>query len=198
MGGGLLFSRLVCPVYRGKKTAPILGREVCKMTKIEIRSVTPDDLDAVTAVEAACFPAAEAASYESLRQRIATFPESFFVAVCEGSIIGFINGCVTNERTIRDEMFEDSSLHIPDGVYQSIFGLDVLPPYRCRGIAAGLMNRFIDDARNKGRKGLILTCKEHLIHYYEKFGYRNLGVSASVHGGAVWYDMLLEFEGAAG
>ncbi|MEY8396125.1 GNAT family N-acetyltransferase [Lachnospiraceae bacterium 45-P1] len=168
------------------------------MINIEIRPVTPDDLDAVTAVEAACFPAAEAATYESFRLRIAAFPESFFVAASGETIIGFINGCVTNERTIRDEMFEDSGLHIPDGIYQSIFGLDVLPEYRCRGIAADLMNHFIADARNKGRKGLILTCKDHLIPYYEKFGYRNLGVSASVHGGAVWYDMLLEFEEAVG
>ena len=41
---------------------------------------------------------------------------------------------------------------------------------------------------------MILTCKDRLIPYYEKFGYRNLGVSASVHGGAVWYDMILEFD----
>ena len=56
------------------------------------------------------------------------------------------------------------------------------------------MEHMIGDARAKGRKGLILTCKDRLIHYYEKFGYKNMGVSASVHGGAVWYDMLLEFE----
>lgn len=163
------------------------------MTPITIRPATPDDLDAVTNVEAICFPPAEAATYESFRHRLATFPESFFVAVHEGGIIGFINGCVTNERTIRDEMYEDSSLHDPNGAYQSIFGLDVLPEYRMQGIAAGLMNHMIEDARKKNRKGLILTCKDRLIHYYEKFGYKNMGVSASVHGGAVWYDMLLEF-----
>ena len=27
----------------------------------------------------------------------------------------------------------------------------------------------------------------------KKFGYKNMGVSESVHGGAVWYDMILEF-----
>ena len=52
---------------------------------------------------------------------------------------------------------------------------------------------MIEDAKNKGRKGLILTCKDRLIHYYAKFGYKNLGISESVHGGAVWYDMILEF-----
>ncbi|CDC47824.1 acetyltransferases [Clostridium sp. CAG:58] len=101
---------------------------------------------------------------------------------------------MTNETTIRDEMYEDSSLHDPKGAYQSIFGLDVLPEYRNCGIAALLMEHMIGDARAKGRRGLILTCKDRLIHYYEKFGYKNMGVSASVHGGAVWYDMLLEFE----
>ncbi|MBQ2426705.1 MAG: GNAT family N-acetyltransferase [Lachnospiraceae bacterium] len=159
-----------------------------------IRPVEKTDLDAVTAVEAICFPAAEAATRESFEQRIAAFPECFFVAEYEGNIIGFINGCVTDERTIRDEMFEDSSLHNPNGCYQSIFGLDVIPEYQRQGIAAELMNHLIADAKDKGRKGLILTCKDRLIHYYAKFGYKNLGVSASVHGGAVWYDMLLEFE----
>ena len=159
-----------------------------------IRPVITEDLDMVTEVEAICFPAAEAATRESFAQRIATFPESFFVAEHDGKIIGFINGCVTEERTIRDEMFEDSSLHNPKGQYQSIFGLDVIPEYQRQGIAAELMNHLIENARTKGRKGLILTCKDRLIHYYAKFGYKNLGVSASVHGGAVWYDMLLEFE----
>ena len=69
----------------------------------------------------------------------------------------------------------------------------VLPEYRRQGGAAMLMNAFIEKARQEGRKGLILTCKEALIPYYSKFGYKSLGVSASVHGGAVWYDMILRF-----
>lgn len=164
------------------------------MIEITIRPVTVQDLDTITAVEAECFPPAEAATRESFAHRIQAFPECFFVAVHNNEIIGFINGCATDERTIHDEMFEDSTLHNPTGCYQSIFGLDVIEKYRCQGIAAALMNHLIEDARTKGRKGLILTCKDRLIHYYAKFGYRNLGVSASVHGGAVWYDMILEFE----
>lgn len=163
------------------------------MTEINIRYVTAEDLDQVAAVEAACFPAAEAAGRESFKRRIETFPECFFVAVHDSRIIGFINGCATDERTIRDEMFEDSGLHKKDGIYQSIFGLDVLEEYRGQGVAAKLMEHMIQDAEAKGRRGLILTCKDRLIHYYSKFGYENLGGSASVHGGAVWYDMLLEF-----
>lgn len=164
------------------------------MTDITIRTAVSEDLDQVTAIEAVCFPKAEAADRASFAHRLATFPDSFFVAVHDGKIIGFVNGCVTNEKTIRDEMYEDSSLHDPKGAYQSIFGLDVLPEYQKQGIAAKLMEQMIRDAKERGRKGLILTCKDRLIHYYEKFGYKNKGVSQSVHGGVVWYDMLLEFE----
>ncbi|WP_320978066.1 GNAT family N-acetyltransferase, partial [Hungatella effluvii] len=124
-----------------------------------IRNVKAEDLDQVTEVEALCFPAAEAATEESFRKRIETFPESFFVAENEsGKIIGFINGCVTDERTIRDEMFEDSGLHRADGMYQSIFGLDVIPEYRRQGVAADLMNHLIQTAKARGKKGMILTC----------------------------------------
>lgn len=158
-----------------------------------IRQVRTDDLDAVTRVEAVCFPEAEAAARDSFSQRIKSFPECFFVAEKDGEIIGFINGCATDQRTICDEMFEDIVWHKADGAYQSIFGLDVVPQYQHQGLASQLMRHLIEDARTKGRKGLILTCKDRLIGFYESFGYRSLGVSESVHGGAVWYDMILEF-----
>ena len=161
--------------------------EVC------VRKVKPEDLDAVTRVEAVCFPEAEAAPRESFRQRISTFPDSFFVAEKDGEIIGFINGCATDSRVIFDEMFADASHHREDGIYQSIFGLDVIPEYQHQGLASRLMEHLIEDAREKGRKGLTLTCKDRLIGFYERFGYKNLGLSQSVHGGAVWYDMILEF-----
>lgn len=157
-----------------------------------VRPVRMGDLDAVTRVEAVCFPEAEAAARDSFLQRIQTFPESFFVAELDGEIIGFINGCVTDSPVIFDEMFEDAGYHKPDGLYQSIFGLDVLPRWQHQGVASRLMRHLIADAESKGRTGLILTCKERLIGFYEQFGYRNMGISGSVHGGAVWYDMILE------
>ncbi|MCD2348631.1 GNAT family N-acetyltransferase [Clostridium guangxiense] len=159
---------------------------------IKIRQVSIKDLDEVAKIEKICFPEAEAAARESFEKRIKTFPESFFVAEKDKKIIGFINGCITNEATIYDELYENSLLHVKDGAYQTIFGLDVIPDYRNQGIAAQLMNYMIKAAKGSGRKGVILTCKEKLIHYYSKFGYVNKGISRSVHGGARWYDMILE------
>lgn len=151
------------------------------------------DLDQITEIERICFPAAEAASKESIEKRLETFASHFLVMEQEGKLIGFINGMVTNQMTITDDLFEDASLHEETGEWQSVFGLDVLPEYRNQGHAASLMKALINQARQENRKGCILTCKEHLVHYYETFGYKCMGKSASVHGGAVWYDMTITF-----
>ena len=158
-----------------------------------IRNAVPADVDALTAIEAACFPAAEAATREEFAARLAVYPDHFWVLEEDGRIVAFVNGMATDELTIRDEMFADASLHNEKGAWQAIFGVNTLPEYRRQGRAARLLNRAADDARAQGRKGCTLTCQDRLVHYYASLGYGNEGVSASVHGGAVWYDMRLTF-----
>ena len=55
------------------------------------------------------------------------------------------------------------------------------------------MQHLVTHAKEQGRKGCILTCKQGLIPYYQRLGYQQEGVSQSIHGGAVWYDMRLIF-----
>lgn len=188
--GIILLVKLLLYKICGEYALSVKGRF---LMDIKIRRASIGDLDAVTKVEASCFPRAEAASRGAFKQRINTFPESFFVAESDGEIIGFINGCLINGTVIYDELYKDAALHVPNGDYQTIFGLDVVPEYRNKGAAAQLINHLIEVSRVRGRKGVILTCKEKLIHYYEKFGFINKGVSESQHGGAEWYDMILEF-----
>lgn len=161
------------------------------MVEVKIRGVRPEDLDRITQIESVCFPAAEAAQYESFKERIAAFPDYFLVAESAGLLIGFINGCVTNSTVIYDELFHSTQHHIADGKHLTVFGLDVIPEYRNQGIAAQLMKHFIQLAKDTGRSSVILTCKAQLVHYYESFGYVNNGLSGSTHGGAQWYDMTL-------
>ena len=160
---------------------------------MRIRTATQDDLDDICRVEAICFPASEAGTRESFAARLKVFPRHFLLLEDEGRLIGFVNGMVTDDRTISDVMFEQAELHKEDGKWQSVFGLDVLPEHRRKGYAGQLMRALIGHSREDGRCGCILTCKEHLLPYYTRFGFRNLGVSLSQHGGAVWYDMILEF-----
>ena len=161
---------------------------------MRIRTAVMEDLAAVTAVEAACFPAAEAATERDFAQRLAVYPNHFWLLEEDnGTLVSFINGMVTDEPILRDEMYENAALHREDGAWQMIFGVNTLPDYRRKGCAARVMERVISDARAQGRKGCVLTCKDKLIRYYETFGFRSEGVSASTHGGAVWFDMRLTF-----
>ena len=90
-------------------------------------------------------------------------------------------------------MYSDASFHNERGAWQMIFGVNTLPEYRRKGLAGQVLQRVISDAREQGRKGCVLTCKEALLHYYAAFGFVNEGVSESVHGGVVWYEMRLTF-----
>ncbi len=91
-------------------------------------------------------------------------------------------------------MYADASMHNEDGAWQMIFGVNTIPSCRKKGYAGMLIERAIEDARKQGRKGLVLTCKDKLVHYYAKFGFVNEGVSEnSTHGGVVWNQMRLTF-----
>ncbi len=158
-----------------------------------IRSATEQDILRISDIESACFPEAEAASLSSFKARFQVFPECFYVLELNGKVVGHINGCRYDKPALPDELFEDASLHNPNGAYQTVFGLAVDPDFQRQGYARELLNHFIEESRNRKLSGMFLTCKSHLIDFYSQSGFTCLGVSESVHGGAKWYDMLLAF-----
>ena len=161
---------------------------------MELRNAGMEDVAAAAALEAACFPAAEAASPEDFAGRIAAYGNHFWLLFDEsGRLVSLVDGLCTDDKDLTDAMYADPGLHREDGAWQMIFGVNTLPECRRRGLAGMLLRQAITDSRQQGRKGLVLTCKEALIPYYAKFGFINEGVSGSVHGGAVWYQMRLTF-----
>ena len=164
----------------------------CVMT-YNIRNVQPSDLLSVTALEATCFPAAEAAGKQAFLYRISAFPERFFVAEAEGEVIGLVNGCASDLPFIEDSLFEPQG-HNPTGKNQMVFGLAVHPVWQNRGVGSALLQSLIEFAQAGGMERVILTCKEAKIAFYQKFGFVNYGMSKSVHGGSVWFDMVLDLK----
>ena len=161
-----------------------------------IRKATMNDLDAISEVESECFPAAEAATKEEFRERLESYADQFLLMFDGEKLAAFIDGFVTDEPDLTDEMYENAAMHSESGKWQMIFGVNTLPEYRRRGLAGALINEMIAEARRQGRDGLVLTCKDRLVHYYAKFGFLNEGVSGkSTHGGAVWNQMRLTFRG---
>ncbi len=162
---------------------------------IVIRKGTAEDLDAVTAVEAECFPPAEAATREELAERLRVYGDHFLLLFRGDELAAFIDGFVTDEPDLTDEMYEKAEMHDENGRWQMIFGLNTLPRYRKQGFAGELIRRMTADALAQGRAGVILTCKDALVPYYSKFGFVSEGHSEkSVHGGAVWNQMRLTFQ----
>lgn len=160
---------------------------------MQLRFASLNDIQEIVDIEAACFPKTEAASYIQLKQRFDAFPENFLVLE-EDHIVGFINGNTSSIKGLPDAFYEDVTLHDPHGDYMTVFGLDVDPHYQHKGLAHQLMNGYINLAKERHKKGIFLTCKDHLIGFYEGFGYKHLGVSSSTHGDAKWNDMYLEIE----
>lgn len=159
-----------------------------------IRTADIHDLKSIAAIEAACFPPAEAAGEKEFQERLSFYGDHFILMFEDDDMIGFIDGFVTDKADLTDAMYADATMHNADGAWQMIFGLNTLPEYRNQGVAAELMHQMIELARKQERKGLVLTCKEHLIHYYAKFGFENEGVTPqSTHGNATWYQMRLTF-----
>lgn len=158
-----------------------------------IRTATMEDLEAVAAVEAECFPPAEAATKETFAKRLEYYGNHFWLMYDGDKLISFVDGFVTDEADLTDEMYEKAELHKEHGAWQMIFGVNTVPSCRKRGCAGELIKRAIADAKAQGRKGLVLTCKDRLIPYYAKFGFVNEGVSESIHGNAVWNQMRLTF-----
>lgn len=161
------------------------------MSKIEIRCARQSDAAALALAEVECFNTAERADEERIAQRLAAFPRHFLLLFEDGKLAAYIDGAVTKEKDLTDDMFEDAALHDENGGWQMIFGLGVLPPFRGKGYAARLLKEFERLAAGEGRLGLVLTCKPYLVAFYAKYGYADEGVCASSHGGAVWHQMRL-------
>ena len=159
---------------------------------MKIRTATIKDLKAVTAVEAECFPKAEAATEEELKESLKYYADHFWLMFDGDKLIAFVDGFVTDEKDLTDEMYAKAELHNEDGAWQMIFGVNTIPSCRKHGYAGELIKCAINDAKKQGRKGLVLTCKDHLVHYYSKFGFVNEGVSGSTHGNVKWNQMRLK------
>ena len=66
----------------------------------KIRTATFEDLDAIAAVEAACFPAAEAATKEEFAGRLTHYADHFWLLFEDEKLVSFVDGFVTASLTV--------------------------------------------------------------------------------------------------
>ena len=161
---------------------------------MKIRKAAINDLKELSRIEWDCFPAAEAATEEIFCRRLEVYPDFFWILENEaGEIVSFVNGMATDNEILTDEMFENPDLHNQNGDWQMILGVNTLPKFRRKGYAEKVLRRVVEDTKKDGRKGIVLTCKDKLVSFYEKSGFVNEGLSESTHGNAIWYSMRIIF-----
>lgn len=159
---------------------------------MDIRYATIEDIKAITAVETECFPPAERTTEKEFIERVRYYGNHFWLMFEQEKLIAFVDGFVTDEPDLTDEMYENASMHNENGAWQMIFGVNTLPTCRKYGYAGKLIRRAIEDAKQQGRKGLVLTCKDKLVPYYAKFGFQDEGVTDKSTN-VVWHQMRLTF-----
>lgn len=165
------------------------------MEKLTFDNVKPTDIDDVMFIEQHDFSADEAASRESMIERIENTPDTFLVARNEnGRVVGFIASAGSSERYLTDDFFEHTRKNLPTDKFLEITSLAIHPDYQGLGIGKKLLSNLTEVAKAQHRLGIGLTCHDYLVPYYEAHGFVDEGRSASQLAGEEWYNMVLEFE----
>jgi len=157
--------------------------------ELNIRQGRPKDLEKCFILESKTFPEEEAASIENIKIRLNKFAKGFIVGELDGKIVAHINSGSINKEDITDEEFKALIGHEDDGKNIVIFSVAVNPEHQRKGIATLMMEDFVKRSKKVNKEKILLLCKENLMGMYEGMGYKKIGISASTHGGAVWYEM---------
>ena len=162
--------------------------------EVIIRTARASDLEEIYSVETACFQKQFQISYDYYKLALSTCPERFYLLFVDHVLAGFINAMPTNKKDLKDSMLKGISDYDKNGSNLMVIGLMILPEYQHHGYATRLMKRFIRVSREEGKKRIVLTCRKELIDFYKKFGYIYQGISDSVLGYEVWYQLKLDLD----
>ncbi|WP_424985901.1 GNAT family N-acetyltransferase [Microbulbifer sp. S227A] len=157
-----------------------------------VRLAQPKDATRCSEIEAAAYAAQEAAPFERIADRIATYPQGFLVLEQDGAIRGFINSGCAHEVDMADDDFKALSGHDPDAPNVVILSVAVDPVCQGKGLARALMQAFVSHMADAGKASIHLMCKTHYVPMYEKLGYRYARRSESRYAGADWHEMDMQ------
>ncbi|KAK3306645.1 uncharacterized protein B0T15DRAFT_492178 [Chaetomium strumarium] len=83
--------------------------------------------------------------------------------------------------------------HQESGTTVGLHSLAVLPRLHRSGLGQMIMKAYLDQMRGYGVVNRVaLICQDHLVSYYERLGFKNLGESKAQFGGGGWNDMVYD------
>eukprot|EP00741_Cyanophora_paradoxa_P006932 tig00001065_g6706.t1 len=157
---------------------------------LSFRHPTLADLPALAALEAASYPADEAASETQLKYRIEHANDLFLLAEDAEGLAGFVCATASWDTSLTHHSMRH---HDADGESVNIHSVVTRHALRRRGVALRMLREYEAWMRAGGaRRRLLLITKADVQPLYEKAGFTFRGVSPVVHGETPWNEMHLE------
>lgn len=172
---------------------------------LELRPIKAGpELEAAAALEAASYPADEAASPERLAYRQKNAGRFFWGAFDkraedagrgpgEGALVGFVVGTLAAGTVLTEESMGE---HVDDGELLCIHSVVVREDLRRRGVALVIFRSFLQAVAEGAAGGgkapppsAALISKAHNISLYLRCGFRLVGLSDVVHGATPWVEL---------
>ncbi|RHY26424.1 hypothetical protein DYB32_007623 [Aphanomyces invadans] len=169
-----------------------LGGMACKL-QITYKPIAVSEAAAVHAIEAASYPADEAASLAQIKMRL-NVAGAYFLGGYEashGHLVGFVNGTLAPRRELEDETM---SRHDPNGRYLCIHSVVMDAAYRRQGLASAMLKAYVDRivADQPHVEAILLLCKPYLVQFYVQAGFQVTRLSPVVHGKDAWLECVLD------
>ena len=157
--------------------------------------VLPSHVEAAFALEAASYPADEAATLENLQLR-AEVAGDYFWGVSEGEVLNaFVCGTLTCGETLTEESM---SVHEPAGTTLCIHSVVVAEEQRRLGLGTAMLKAYVKQVANHTPvRTILLMCKKPLIPFYSDAGFTLVCQSDVVHGLDPWFEMRCDTTVAA-
>ena len=156
--------------------------------------VPPSQVAAAFALEAASYPADEAASLEKLQLRAEQAGDFFWGVTESGSLQSFVCGTLTCSDTLTEESM---SVHDPEGTTLCIHSVVVAEKLRRRGLGCAMLKAYVKQvSEHTSVRAILLMCKKPLIPFYADASFALVGQSDVVHGADPWFEMVLRCGGA--
>ncbi|KAF9479525.1 acyl-CoA N-acyltransferase [Pholiota conissans] len=166
------------------------------MTHIIFDYVPASDIPAALEIEATGFIPEEAGSESSFRFRQSQAPQLFLGAYELQSDSRTLIGYVCATQSPDESLTHDSmTSHVPGSSSVCIHSVCVSPTYRGKGVGQALLKEYLshlEAARTEGTatwERVVLIAHDHLVPFYEKAGFENLGKSHVVHGPLPWFEV---------
>ncbi len=137
---------------------------------ILLRSIREDDLEAVLAVQAACYPPVMQEAAEVVRSRIRAAGATSFVAESGGAVCAYVFAYRSGKGVVTplDARFEVQEAG--DTLY--IHDLSVSPAAAGQGLARKLVERLLALARGQGLDHCALVSVQDSQRFWERLGFR--------------------------